>query len=108
MLASTTTWSSRSASPSWRPGFGRCYGAALAGAILVVLIRRPPVPSRRRAWPWLLATPLSLLVGLYGFHVGDQWPMVTAWEERTLLPNLALVLVALVWARRVQIFRQGG
>jgi hypothetical protein len=34
--------------------------------------------------------------------------MVTAWEERTLLPNLALVLVALVWARRVQIFRQGG
>jgi hypothetical protein len=70
----------------------------LAGAILVVLIRRPPVPARRRAWPWLLATPLSLLVGLYGFHLGDQWPMVTAWEVRTLLPNLALVLVALAWA----------
>ena len=28
MLAPTTTWSSRSASPSWQPGCGRCYGAA--------------------------------------------------------------------------------
>jgi two-component system, OmpR family, response regulator len=24
----TTTWSSRSASRSWQPGFGRCFGAA--------------------------------------------------------------------------------
>lgn len=70
----------------------------VAAAILLVLLRRPPVPSRRRAWPWLLATPLSLLVGLYGFHLGDRWPMVTAWEVRSLVPNLALLLVALAWA----------
>jgi hypothetical protein len=44
----------------------------VAAAILLVLLWRPPAPSRRRAWPWLLATPLSLLVGLYGFHLGDR------------------------------------
>jgi hypothetical protein len=71
---------------------------AVAAAILLVLVRRPPAPSRRRAWPWLLAVPLSLLVGLYGFHLGDRWPMVTAWEVRSLVPNLALLVVALAWA----------
>jgi hypothetical protein len=70
----------------------------VAAAILLVLLWRPPAPSRRRAWPWLLATPLSLLVGLYGFHLGDRWPMVTAWEVRSLAPNLAVVAVALAWA----------
>lgn len=83
---------------SGSPAQPELLGLAVAVVIVLVLLRRPPVPSRRRAWPWLLATPLSLVVGLYGFHLGDQWPVVGALEARTLLPNLGLLLVALAWA----------
>jgi hypothetical protein len=57
----------------------------------VGLLRRPPAPPRRRAWPWLLAIPLSLPVGLYGLNMAS--------EVRSLVPNLTLLLLlALGWA----------
>jgi hypothetical protein len=62
----------------------------LAAAIVAGLLRRPPAPAGRRAWPWLLVIPLSLLIGLYGVNL--------AWEVRSLVPNLALLAVALAWA----------
>ena len=75
------------ASPPTQP---ELLALVLAAAIVAVLPRRPPAPLRRRAWPWLLAVPLSLLVGLYGFNL--------AWEARSLLPNTILLLAALAWA----------
>jgi hypothetical protein len=39
-----------------------------AAGILAVLAARPPANPRRRIWPWLLATPLTLVVGLYELH----------------------------------------
>jgi len=71
-----------------------------AAGILVVLSRRPPARPRRRAWPWLLATPLTLVVGLYGIHFPTdrfhpQSGMIL--DARTLLPVAALLLAVLLW-----------
>jgi hypothetical protein len=75
------------ASPPTQP---ELLALILAAAIVAGLLRRPPAPAGRRAWPWLLVIPLSLLIGLYGVNL--------AWEVRSLVPNLALLAVALAWA----------
>lgn len=71
-----------------------------AAGILAVLAVRPPANPRRRAWPWLLATPLPLVVGLYGIHFPTdrsfpQLGMIV--DVRTLLPVAALLLAVLLW-----------
>ena len=71
-----------------------------AAGILAVLARRPPARPRRRAWPWLLATPLTLVVGLYGIHFPTdrfhpQSGMIL--DTRTLLPVAVLLVAVLLW-----------
>jgi hypothetical protein len=63
--------------------------------ILAVLARRPPANPHRRAWPWLLATPLTLVVGLYGIHFPtDRFSPLSGviLDVRTLLPVVVLLV----------------
>jgi hypothetical protein len=75
------------ASPPTQP---ELLALMLAVTIVAGMLRRPPAPAARRAWPWLLVIPLSLPIGLYGVNM--------AWEPRSLVPNLALLAAALAWA----------
>jgi hypothetical protein len=71
-----------------------------AAGILAVLATRPPARPRRRAWPWLLATPLTLVVGLYGIHFPtDRFSPLSGvvLDVRTLLPVALLLLAVLLW-----------
>jgi hypothetical protein len=68
--------------------------------ILAVLAGRPPANPHRRAWPWLLATPLTLVVGLYGVHFPtDRFHPLSGviLDVRTLLPVAVLLVAVLLW-----------
>jgi hypothetical protein len=68
--------------------------------ILAVLAGRPPANPHRRAWPWLLATPLTLVVGLYGVHFPtDRFHPLSGviLDLRTLLPVAVLLVAVLLW-----------
>ena len=70
-----------------------------AAGILAVLAGRPPARPRRRAWPWLLATPLTLVVGLYGIHFPtDRFSPLSGvvLDVWTLLPVALLLLAVLL------------
>ena len=71
-----------------------------AAGILAVLAGRPPARPRRRAWPWLLVTPLTLVVGLYGIHFPtDRFHPLSGvvLDVRTLLPVTLLLVAVLLW-----------
>jgi len=68
--------------------------------ILADLAGHPPARPHRRAWPWLLATPLTLVVGLYGIHFPtDRFHPLSGviLDLRTLGPVAALLLAVLLW-----------
>lgn len=73
---------------SWAPANNLAHlpGCLLVAAICALLCRRPPT-QRRRAWPWLLATPLTLVVGAYGY---DWW----SWQYPTRLSLTVVLLLA--------------
>lgn len=71
-----------------------------AAGILAALARRPPATPRRRAWPWLLATPLTLVVGLYGIHLPtDRFHPLSGMilHTRTLAPVAVVLVAVLLW-----------
>jgi hypothetical protein len=66
-------------------------GCLLVAGLCVLLRWRRPI-QRRRAWPWLLATPLTLVVGAYGYN---WW----SWQASTRSSlTVALLLLALLSA----------